>query len=100
MALLRQLSYAIKNQLKAPESPHSLPFAVSLVHKSGFHAWTALIINSFCASPPRLLHSESNHPLPPSPNMVNAGCWTGLAYKSHSLSDCQLLQVLQLFQVS
>ena len=40
MVLLRQLSYAIKIQLKATkvaEKGHFLSFAVSLWHKGGFH---------------------------------------------------------------
>ena len=38
--MLRQLSYPIKNQLKAPEAPfegHFLSFTGSFWHKGGFH---------------------------------------------------------------
>ena len=49
IVMLRQLSYAIKNQLKAPKAPyemHFLPFLASLSHKGGFHAQKESIIES------------------------------------------------------
>ena len=49
--MLRQLSYAIKNQLKTPNAPykgHFLPFAGSLRYKGGFHVGNL---------GPRVLHS-------------------------------------------
>ena len=47
--MLPQLSYAIKNQLKAPKVPykgHFLPFGVSIRHKVGFYALIESIIGA------------------------------------------------------
>ena len=62
--LLRQLSYAIKNQLKTPNAPykgHFLPFAGSLRYKGGFHAGKGsiniLVPPIYVNRGPRVLHS-------------------------------------------